>query len=123
MIEKVGEFSSEVINLLNLDIDVGTAIYIGDTNREHMIKSHRSEYEKYFNRLSRIISSPDYVGINPADDSIEFIKVFGKYLKLAVRIANDGEYYARSLYTIASKRVANFVSTGKLVPIDKNKNI
>ena len=105
MIEKVGEFSPEVIKYLNLNINAGTAIYIGDTNREHMRTRHRHEYETYFSRIPRIISSPDYVGINPADGSIEFIKVFGKYLKLAVRIANDGEYYARSLYSITSKRV------------------
>ena len=121
MIEKVGEFSSEVIELLDLNISAGTAIFIGDTNREHMKNSHHYEYEVYYHRIPKIISSPDYIGINHTDDSIEFIKKYGKHLKLAVRIANDGEYYARTLYTISTKRVENFVRSNTLIPIDSNK--
>jgi hypothetical protein len=123
MVEKIGEFSLEVIEVLNLDIVAGTAIYIGETNIKHMKEQHQSDFERYFNRLPRILSKPDYVGINPSDNSIEFIKEFGRYVKLAVRIAGDGEYYARSLYIINSKRVANFIKDGKLFAIDKKENL
>jgi len=120
-IEKIGEFPSEVIDVLKLDIPKGTAIYIGESNIEHMKSRHPQEFEKYYSRLPRILSEPDYVGINPKDESIEFVKQFGKHIKLAIRIANDGEYYARSLYMITSKRVANFIKDGKLLPIDKDE--
>ena len=122
MIDKIGEISLEIINLLNLGIPAGTPIYIGESNRRHMKSRHPRDYEKYYTRLSKIISEPDYAGINPSDGSIEIIKEFGKYIKVAVRIANDGEYYARSLYEINSKRVANFVKDGMLFPVDKKKN-
>ena len=123
MIEKIGELSLEIINTLNLDISAGTAFYIGESNRRHMKNRHPLDYEKYYNRLSKIISDPDYAGINPSDGSIEIIKKFGKYVKIAVRIANDGEYYARSLYAISSKRIKNFLENGMLFPVDKKKNL
>ena len=121
-VDKIGEFSPEVIETLNLDIPAGTAIYIGESNIEHMKNRHKREFDKYYSRLPRIISEPDYVGINPKDESIEFVKQFGKHIKLAIRIANDGEYYARSLYMITSKRVENFIKDGKLLPIDNSEN-
>lgn len=40
MRRQVGQFSSHIINLLELDIEVGTPIYISDTNIEHMKSSH-----------------------------------------------------------------------------------
>ena len=38
--EKVGEISAEVKIVLGLDIAVGTPIYIGPTNVEHMEREH-----------------------------------------------------------------------------------
>ena len=34
--KQIGNFTSEIINLLNLDIPVGTPIYIGESNIEHI---------------------------------------------------------------------------------------
>jgi hypothetical protein len=119
--KKIGEFSVAVVELLALDIPAGTEIYIGETNLQHMERRHPREYAKYYSRINKIIETPDFVGINPSDGSIEFIKSFGKYVKVAVRIALDGEYYARSLYSISAKRVLDFVKDGKLFSLDKSK--
>jgi len=79
------------MRLLNLDITVGTAIYIGESNREHMRQRHPKDFIKYYPRCVKIITEPDYIGINSSDGSIEFIKMFGKNVKVAVRIAYDGD--------------------------------
>lgn len=47
MRRQVGQFSSHIINLLELDIEVGTPIYISDTNIEHMKSSHPNDFIKY----------------------------------------------------------------------------
>lgn len=68
--QKIGSFSQKVIELLQLDITVGTPIYIGSSNVEHIKSRHLYEYDKYFPYISDIISTPDYVGeillINPS---------------------------------------------------------
>ena len=119
--EIVGEISEKVRCVLGLDIDAGTPIYIGPTNIEHMRREHPVEYERYFNLLPRIISTPDFIGLNPKDGSIEYIKTFptitGKYLKLAVRISADGYLFARSLYEILERTVNKRVEKGMLMSL------
>jgi len=48
----------------------GDIIYLGENNIEHMKRRHSSAYVKYSDRLSQIISEPDYVGINDEDGSL-----------------------------------------------------
>jgi len=119
--EIIGEISEEVNKLLELDLPSGTPIYIGPTNIDHMQREHPIEYERYFTLLPRIISSPDFVGLNPKDSSIEYIKAFstsaGQYIKLAVRISNDGFLFARSLYEILERTVHQRAEKGMLKPL------
>ena len=119
--EIIGEISEEVKKLLELDLPSGTPIYIGSTNIEHMQREHPTEYERYFTLIPRVISTPDFVGLNPKDSSIEYIKTFststGQYLKLAVRISNDGLLFARSLYEILERTVRQRAEKGMLIPL------
>ena len=47
--QKIGSFSREVIELLQLDITAGTPIYIGSSNIEHIKSRHPYEYDKLIN--------------------------------------------------------------------------
>lgn len=122
-VEKIGEISAEVKSILELSFAVGTPIYIGQSNIEHMEKSHPKEYERYFGHLSEIISFPDFIGINKKDNSIEYVKIFvadsGKYLKVAVRISNDGYLFARSLYEIQERTIVAREAKGVLHRLTK----
>ena len=121
--EVIGVISEEVKNILGLDLDTGTPIYIGLTNIEHMQREHPTEYGRYFVLLPQIISTPDFVGLNPKDSSIEYIKSFptsaGQYIKLAVRISNDGFLFARSLYEILERTVKQRAEKGMLKQLTK----
>jgi len=79
-----------------------------------MAKEHFCEFNRFYDKIPLILSSPDYVRLKKDDGSIEYIKTFGKHLKLAVRVAGDGKYYARSLYFIETDRVENLVRKGEL---------
>ena len=68
------------------------------------------------------IGSPDYIGVNQKDDSVEFVKeyfVAGDFVKVAVRVSAKNNYYARSLYILNPNRVKNFIAKGTLVKLDK----
>ena len=119
MTEKVGEISAEVVKTLGLSIPANTSVYVGRSNIAHMVQEHNEEYWRYYDKISLILSLPDYVRVKKDDDSIEYIKFFSKHVKLAVRVAGDGEYYARSLYYIEANRVENLVKTGELKSLDK----
>lgn len=122
--QRIGCFSSAVIQALGLDIKPGTPIYIADTNIEHMKISHPADFEKYGSDISSIIANPDYVGKNIADESIEFTKEYylnGDFVKVAVRVSLHNTYYARSMYILNPNRVKNFIAKGTLIKLDKTR--
>jgi hypothetical protein len=121
--ERIGAISEEVKAALGLELDVGTPIYIGPTNKEHMEREHPSEYHRYSRFIPDIVSAPDFVGLNRKDGSIEYIKTFatagGNFLKVAVRISNDGFLFVRSLYEIFERTVMSRAEKGTLHRLTK----
>ena len=99
-IGRVGKISANVISALNLSVAPDTPIYIGKTNIDHMLSSHPDDYVKYGIYIREIIATPEYVGQNPKDSSIEYVKEFqvdGEFVKVAVRVSTRGQYFARSI--------------------------
>ena len=119
--KKIGEITLEVIDKLGLPLDLATPIYIGATNIAHIKSNHNYEYERFYNRLSLLISTADYVRLRKNDNSIEYVKLVGKHVKLAVRVAGDGNYYVRSLYFIERNRVENLLKKGELKTLTQKK--
>lgn len=117
MKKQVGTIDSRVIALLDMDIPSGTPIYLGDSNISHMQSSHPSDYQKYGGDIENILATPDYVGINPNDSSLEYVKEYcinHQFVKVAVRISSGNSFYARSLYVLNNNRVHNFIAKGTL---------
>ena len=99
----------------------GSPVYLGESNIVHMKQAHPADYAKYGDCISDILKEPDYVGVNPKDDSIEYVKEYlidHKYVKVAVRVSTAGRYFARSLYVLNSNRVKNFIAKGTLKKLD-----
>ena len=98
----------------------GEEIYIGCSNIDHMRRRHLSDYLKYQDKLSVIISEPDYVGVND-DGSLEYVKMLSDHVKVTVRIAGDERLYIRSMYTVLSSRTEHFIKSGRLKPLTNGK--
>lgn len=116
--KRVGKIDDKVITLLKLPQPSSKTIFIGNTNISHMMSKHPADYSKYGNKIPLIISSPDYVGINKKDNSIEYIKEFkmnNEFVKVAVRVSNSNRYFVRSLYVVNNNRVANFIKKKTLL--------
>lgn len=116
----VGSISRNVIQTLHLLCEINSPIYLGKSNLEHMQKRHPEDFQRYGDKISLILASPDYVAVNAKDGSIEYVKEFcinNEFVKVAVRISNSGKYYARSLYVLNSSRVQNFIRKGTLKKI------
>lgn len=119
----VGQISESIKTLLRLTINGDHTIYLGESNINHMQSRHPEDYIKYGQHIPLILSHPDYVGINPSDNSIEYVKEFemdNEFVKVAIRISSKDKYYARSLYVLNSNRVHNFIVRGTLKPIYHN---
>ena len=117
----VGSISENIKKLLGLSSVGDDNIYMSATNIAHMESSHPSDYAKYKDQIQNILASPDYVGQNPNDNSIEYVKNFiidSEYVKVAVRLSSGNKYYARSLYVLNKRRVNNFIKKGTLKKVD-----
>ncbi len=103
--------------LLGISAPKDRTIYFSQTNLAHMKSSHPNDFAKYGKELENILKEPDYVGQNPSDGSIEYVKEFkidSEYVKVAVRLSRSERYFARSLYVLNNNRVANFIRKGTL---------
>lgn len=117
MKKQVGKIDSRVIALLGLTIDEDTPIFLGDSNVTHMKNSHPDDFKKYGADIELILSSPDYIGINPTDNSLEYVKEYcvdNEFVKIAVRVSASNTFFARSLYILNNNRVHNFIAKGTL---------
>lgn len=113
--------TEHVEKLLGITVPGDRRIYLGQTNLAHMQSSHPADFAKYGTELINILAYPDYVGQNPTDGSIEYVKEFvtdGEYVKVAVRLAQSDRFYARSLYVLNSSRVKNYIAKGTLKRLD-----
>ena len=109
----IGYISKDVIKTLGLNISPDTPVFIGESNIEHIKNRHPYEFDKYYKDISIIINSPDYVGINPKDDSILFVKLYnvdGEDVRVAVKIASGGKYFARTLHSLSTCNAERSVS-------------
>ena len=122
MIKEIGQFSPEITKLLNLNIAENTPILIGDSNIEHIKNRHPYEYDKYFHRIDEIIKEPDYVGINPKDNSIGFVKLFkinSEYVRVAVKVIASGKCYCKTLHLLSTYNAERYIERGTLKKLDK----
>lgn len=117
MAKEVGKMSTRIISLLGLSLQQDQPIYLGASNIAHIQKKHSNAYAKYGKHITQILSQPDYVGENPKDGSIEYVKEFvveKEHVKIAIRISGSGTLFVRSLYVLNPNRVQNFISKGTL---------
>lgn len=119
---KVGYFSKEIVDLLNLDIEYDTPILIGKSNIDHIKNRHPYEYDKYFDSIEDILSSPDYVGRNPKDNSVAYVKEYqldSEFIRVAVRVTPDKKCYAKTLHLLSTCNAERYIQKGTLIKLDK----
>ena len=114
MAEIKGFLNQKTVEFFNLK---DNKVYIGEQNILHMKNKHYSDYEIYYEHLYEIINSPDYIGKNPRDNSLELVKEFfceetKTYVKIGIRISQKGTLFVRTLYTLNSSKFEFQVSKG-----------
>ena len=119
-IEKLGVVGSDIVNKFNLTISPDTPIFVGLNNRIHMENKHGEIYRQYSDCMSDVINSPDYVGVNPHDNSLEYYKDYDGniiHIKLAARPTKNGVFFARSMYDVNDVSLQNYLSKGRIKPV------
>ena len=112
----IGQVTPEIVSLLTYPHAPGT-ILIGPSNVAHMKQKHLRDYSQYGGQIAEILNYPDYVGVNPTDGSIQFIKVFDRKVAVAVRVSTSGQYFARSIYALLEGQFNSYMLAGRLFKV------
>lgn len=108
---QIGTLDKRIIDLLGLDKQEDSPIFIGPQNIQHMQNSHPDDYAKYGDKICEIISSPTYVAKHPRKESIEYIKVYEQdndHVLVAVRASGRGVLFARTLFVMSDEKVEKY---------------
>ena len=113
----IAHISKPVIDALNLDTADNTPVYMGESNFEHIKRRHPYEYDKYITDIGTIINFPDFVGLNPKDSSLIFVKLYhnnNEYIRVAVKVNSTNRYYAKTLHLLSSCNAERYINKGTL---------
>lgn len=119
----IGKFTQPIIDLLGLSMPAGTPIYLGEQNIEHMKMRHPYEFATYYSDIEEIVQHPDYVGYDRKNDSIDFVKLYevdGSYVQIAVRASMNGNYFARTLFSLMTYKAEKYIRSGTLKRFDNS---
>ncbi len=121
--KQVDTISQKIIYMLQLNLPPNTPIFIGSSNIEHIKSRHPYEYDKYYDKIQEILSAPDYVGINPNNNSIQFVKLYkvdSEYIRVAVKISNTKNSFVKSLHLLSTYNAERYIEKGTLKKLDNN---
>lgn len=112
---EIGKLTDEIIKFLNLSRSPGNIVLWDD--RFKYMEKHKNdfkseeEYYRHIQELPNIIENPDYLGLHPKDNSIQFIKRIDKIMLVGVRIKNQGSLSIRSSYPISEEQLQTYIDS------------
>ena len=77
---------------------------------------------EYIDLIPQIISSPDYIGINPNEKntSFELVKCISENVQIGIKLdAKDNYLYVATLHTITGSKLRHGIQNGRLKKFDK----
>lgn len=131
----VGKISKEIIDFLkqNSDNEILNVLHETDIllwdNRIEYTEKHKGnfktadEYYKYIEDIPNIIENPDYIGLPPHDDSIQFIKVHDSITLVAVRISQTGKTSYRTMYPILEGQLKDYIKKNRAWKYNKSNDV
>ena len=96
-------------------------IYQSPGLAKHILKRH-PECLKYMNMIPSIISSPEYIGVNPNEGgtSFELVKVLSENVQIGIKLDARADYmYVATLHTITESKLKHGIFNGRLKKFDK----
>lgn len=129
---KIGKLTNEVIDFLkkNSDNPLLDKLHECDIllwdNRIEYTEKHKGnfrtveEYYECIENIPDIIENPDYIGLPPHDESIQYIKIYNNVIIVAVRISNKGSISYRTLYPITEGQLKDYLRKNRAWKFDTN---
>lgn len=121
VIQCIGKLPDDLSEMLCLEGGC-MEIFIDERAIRHIKKRHPYTYKTYFDKLSEILSAPDYIGIQGlVANRFELVKQYKDTLLVALKIDEMFRIFVSSMYIIESHRIEKRIAYGKLKVVDRSK--
>jgi hypothetical protein len=116
--KQVGYITKEILSFMNLQVNEGKILLSEDKIK--YFEKHKQDFKddeefyKHIRSIPEIIASPDYIGIHPDGNSIEFIKEIDRTTLVAIRINNSGVFWVKSVFPISEGKLLNYQKSGRV---------
>lgn len=117
----VGKVNQKIKDLLGIHVPVDK-IVMSDGLVKHLKKRHHQNMLPYMDRISEVLETPDYVGINPneADTSLEYVKVYADNVLVAVKLdIKEGQFFIATMHELSEKKITRRLHSGRLKQLTK----
>ncbi len=109
----VGYLTDEMIAFLKLNRKPCN-ILLWEDRLKYMEKHKKDvkseeDYYKHIEQIPNILKNPQYLGLHPKDNSIQFIKRIDELMLVGVRIKTEGSLNIRSSYPITQKQLNTYI--------------
>ena len=114
--------NSFIIGAYNGQYDALLGIHLPKLNivqseglEKHIVKRHPNCLQ-YLNKIGEIISTPDYIGVNPKEcGSFELIKQYDNNILVGIKLdIKNNYYYIATLHDIKQSKIENRLYSGRL---------
>jgi len=76
-------------------------------------------YHIYIIDNDNIIGNPDYIGLHPSNNSIQYVKKINENMLIGIRLKPTGDLNFRSTYPISQEKLDSYLKAGTLVEYKK----
>lgn len=115
---KIGELTQDIIDLLNIERKPCNIVMWAErlkyTEKHKINFKTEEEYYEAIRNIPNIIKNPDYVGLHPTDNSIQYIKQINKLMLVGIRIRPEGEISYRTAYPITESQLKDYIKKGRV---------
>ena len=118
--KKVGELNNIIIKELNITLS-SNEVFQSKGLFSHVKKRHPS-CTKYVHLIPLIVANPDYIGVNPNEQSTSFemIKTFDKNIQIGIKVDKKDNYlYIATLHEITPQKIKHRLASGRLKIVNK----
>lgn len=120
---KIGELTQEVIDLLSIQRKPCNIVMWSErlkhTEKHKINFKTEEEYNEAIKNIPNIIREPDYVGLHPTDNSIQYIKQINKLMLIGIRMKPEGEISYRTAYPITESQLKDYIRKGRVKKLCK----
>lgn len=121
--EPLGTVPLAIKELLGVETGAEEIRYSRENLIRHMEKRGHFDVLSHVDDLRDILTSPDFIGVNPREKgvSLEYVKRYDNNVLVAIKLHQSGEFfYVPTMYALQEYKLQTRIRSGRLKKVDRS---